>query len=395
MHLKLSVFTLLLTVAGMSLANPLNDRNLPDGKLLYEDAKNVYYGLYTTSYLTDPTLGGANPSDVVFRVFLFRVPEKDGSLIKLIPVPLVEDNFGRKGPGYKYDSAEQNIINEHVMKKVDNLFPKRKHKNFLMLYIYARDRYFSNGKSAPDLGSENPDVKDPEREVAIMNFARKSSNEPMLPGYVAKNVPGVLASMLSSRGLQDLYPARIELSKEIVAQRHQHQASVNTRYFSEMPGSMKKSGINNPHGMYLVGASFVGRVVQFRRRDEDGSYAIDAYDIKDGSKLLDGWWYPQHQQIWAMEKTVLPAVKHCNRMSKFRWSYEFVPGKRKVNGASITLYEEAGHFSGTREPKICEVVRINKNTCQEFFCVKYAKNSRRFFLVDTEIEAKNLQADLK
>lgn len=232
MHIQFALLISLVLVAATSAGSPLGDRNLPGGKLLYEDAESAYYGVYTTNWMSDPARVHTNPSNVIFRVFVFRVPEEDGSLIKLIPVPLVEDNRKNKGPGYRYAPYEQNIINNHVMRKVEELFPKRKSQNFLMLYVYARNKYFSTGDSRPDLGSENPDVKKPEREISIMTFSRKTANDPMVPGYAARNENGVIASNIS-RGLQDLYPTRKELTQEIIEQRRQRNASIEARYLAE------------------------------------------------------------------------------------------------------------------------------------------------------------------
>ncbi|MCR9095500.1 MAG: hypothetical protein NXI30_14865 [bacterium] len=387
---RLFVPVLLVTVAAtLSSADPLADRNLPPGKHLYTDSSGTYFGLYTTRYLGPPSGPGIDEYDIVFHIVAVRNPAPDGTLVRAMPAR-IQDDYGKEHDGFQVAASETKRMNEHLMPAVDRLFSERRFGDFVTMIVYATGEHYSNGQ--PSSRSGDPDLEEPEQPVTRLTFSRENANAPVRPAYGQK-ATGIPAQWFR-RGTQDLHASRKRLPDSIAPRRRAHAAGASARYVRDAQGDV--TGINNPDGMFFLSESGrVHRIELFRPRDDDGSYAIDVHDVEDGEKLLDGWWYPQHQQFWAQERVTMPGNEHCNQMSPHRWTYVFARTPRQIGGRTIDVFAETQRFDGDREPKVCEIGRLDTQTCRVERCKKYVKLPPRISIVATLAEAELLSASLR
>lgn len=380
---------LMALAVGGAAADPLDDRNLPPGRALHTDASGTYYGLFATHSLGPPKGPGIEDHDIVFHIVAFRNAAPDGSLVRVTRAR-IQDDYGNEVDGYQVDASETRRMNEHLMPAVDRLFAERRSGDFVRMIVYAANEYYSNGDSAS--GSADPDLEKPEQPVTRLAFSRENAAAPVRPAYGQK-ATGIPAEWFR-RGTQDLHASRKRLPDSVATRRREHAAAKSARFTRNAAGEI--TGINNPNGMFLLTEKGgIHRIEQFRPRDEDGSYAVDAFDVEDGEKLLDGWWYPQHQQFWAQEKVTMPGNEHCNQMSPHRWTYTLARTARMVDGGAIEVFAETDRFGGDREPKVCEIGRLDPRTCQLQGCTKYVELPPRISIVATREEAERLSRSLQ
>lgn len=259
-----------------------------------------------------------------------------------------------------------------------------------MNYFHA-DAYYSSGYS---IGvSENPDVEDPEQPISTLGFLRANSSAPFRPRYEAQSKEGEPAAWIR-RGVQDNSASRSLLPGNIVALRAGLKAEKVAHFVTD--SNSQAPSINNPDGMYYVGLS--GRALElklFLERDKDGTYAVDAFRIDDGTKMLDGWWYPDTQQFWLKERLVMPGNEQCNQMSEHRWSYSLVSDQRTVAGRSIPQFEESSSFASKRRPRICVNVRLKPQSSEILSCNQYEELPPRFVIVESKTDAVALGRAMK
>ena len=215
----LLLLTLCLLICGAdSAANPLSERNLPEGELLYTDGTDAYYGVYLTdSFEIRPHLD-ITDKDVTLRVVAFRKAAPDGTLVRFQPAT-VKDYHGNPIEGKRYDHSEVALINQHIIDVVDEKYPKRRNKNYLRILVYAKGEYFSG---TPVRGQfEDADLEAPEMWVTVLNFERKNENSPMRPAYEARGNTGLPKTRFAA-GTQDLN--RKPLAADVAASRVQRNA---------------------------------------------------------------------------------------------------------------------------------------------------------------------------
>ncbi|AFJ02704.1 hypothetical protein Q7C_1555 [Methylophaga frappieri] len=210
----------LMQFSGIALANPLKERNLPDGKLLYSDGTNAYYGVYMTSDYN--ALNGLDASDkkANFRVIAFRKAAPDGTLVSFLPQQ-IKDYNGNPIEGKRYGQNEIDLVNQHIIGPVDEKFPERREKNYLRILVYSKGEYFSGSPLSTQ--SPNPDLEEPEQWITGLNFERKNQRSPMRPAYEALGKTGV-PKIHYAKGTQDT--KRKKLPSTIASLRSKRQAEI-------------------------------------------------------------------------------------------------------------------------------------------------------------------------
>lgn len=223
LRLKQNFFLMLLCLApftAVAVANPLTERNLPDGKLLYSDGTDAYYGVYVRNDYKP--LNGLDAGDkmVDFRVIAFRKAAPDGTLVSFVSQQ-IKDYSGNPIAGKRYGQNEIDLVNQHIIGAVDEKFPERREKNSLLILVYSAGEYFSGTPLMRE--SENSDLEDPEMWITALNFERENQGAPMRPSYEARGKAGVPIAHFA-KGTQDT--RRKRLPAIIASQRIERSAAV-------------------------------------------------------------------------------------------------------------------------------------------------------------------------
>lgn len=221
LNVKLGLLaTYLLIYSSICIANPLAERNLPTGELLYTDGSNSYYGVYLNDSFDNLSHLKATDKDVKLRVVAFREAQSDGTLVYFEPAT-IKDYNGNSIEGKRYHDNEIALVNQHIIGAVDQKFPNRREKNYLRVLVYAKGEYFV-GTPARGL-FKNADLEAPETWVTVLNFERENERAPMRPAYEARGNTGLPKTRFAA-GTEDIH--RIPLPKSIATQRVKRNASM-------------------------------------------------------------------------------------------------------------------------------------------------------------------------
>lgn len=207
----LALYLLVCSKAGF--ANPLLERNLPNGELLYTDGVNEYYGVFLNDSFENLPGLDVTDKDAALRVVAFRKAQPDGTLVHFEPVT-VKDYFGKPIEGKRYHNSEVELINQHIIGVIDKKYANRKDKNYLRVLIYAKGEFFAG---TPARGQfKNAPLEAPESWVTVLNFSRENAHTPMRPAYESRGNTGLPKNRFVA-GIQDL--SRKKLPNSIASQR--------------------------------------------------------------------------------------------------------------------------------------------------------------------------------
>lgn len=188
MQFVLFFFVALLAVQPV-FAEALERRNIPDARLLYEDASGRYYGAMMSERDLHPDAG---PEDsTVLKLYVERKPGPDGRFFRAVAGEARSYTGAPIQAGIQYAPDEIARMSEHVIPAIGRVFPEwsshpnwRGHRNPVLVGVYIDNIYLEqeDGGAAASYAAEDP--------VMRLSFKYSVAKKSWRPAYEVDGLLG-------------------------------------------------------------------------------------------------------------------------------------------------------------------------------------------------------------
>ena len=203
-------------------AQDLHSRNIPDARLLYEDASGRYFGAIMSSRDQHPENSSAD--EVLLKVYIERTVNDDGTFFNATSAQAKPYEGAPLQEGIHYGEDEIARMSDHVIPAIGRVFPEwSSHRNWdfynhwILVGVYIDGLYLEphGGGSAESYEAEEPVLK--------LSFKRSLDGRGWRPAYEGDNLLGDPASITQTK-VANIREQRGEIASEKTASRRENLA---------------------------------------------------------------------------------------------------------------------------------------------------------------------------
>ncbi len=222
--MRLVVLALLFIVGSLpALANGLDHRNVPDARLVHEDASGRYYAALMGHRDIHPS--DAPDYEVTLRIYAERSTAPDGTFFEATPSPALPYIGADLVDGLHLSDGETARLGEIVIPSALEAFPEWKthpnwnsYKDAIMINFYI-DGVFLYGKGPWGEKEKNASYA-AEQPVIWFNFVRRPEDRAWRPGYEGTEFLG-FAQSPERRFVSTILSEREQLPNAVASERSQ------------------------------------------------------------------------------------------------------------------------------------------------------------------------------